>query len=292
MRSALTGIDGDVRLHSNGDHLVMTSGRRRFAVPVLPPQDFPGVDLEGRAEPVECDGPALAEALSAVQYAAGTSGSAGAVTEGVLLERGNVFATDGTRMALCEVTVDLAEHDRLVLPKPTIKPLCSLLSAEGRLSLVRDGAGVAASLVAENEHSRLVIRLIGMTYPDWRRVMKVHKDDKETVGEATLHDHGEMRNVLSRLRAFCGSKQPLLVFTSADGALAVRPKDSDAAEDTVEAAAQGELDVCMNADMLGDILGKAANDATIQWRCYGALGLQEWRIEGRADEHYMMAYRR
>ncbi len=165
--------DAELNLSIENERAVITSGRSRFILLTLPAQEFPQVD-PGEAEArftiqqgqfkSLLDRTAFAMAQQDVRY----------YLNGVLLEaqqgRLRAVATDGHRLALCDVSVDLPKDEikQLIVPRKGVLEL---------MRLVTDSEKEMEVLMSKN-HVRITLdglvftsKLIDGKFPDYARVI-------------------------------------------------------------------------------------------------------------------------
>lgn len=162
-----------LNLEINGDKALLTSGKSRFTLASLPPQEFPTTELSGSTWEFSVsedkfktllDRTAFAMAQQDVRY----------YLNGLLLElnKGKLraVATDGHRLALCEVEVDNAKGQtaQIIVPRKAVTELVRLLRDEKE--------AINIQLSTNHIHIdlgdlRFTSKLIDGKFPDYERVI-------------------------------------------------------------------------------------------------------------------------
>lgn len=176
---AAGGLGGSqVKIVIDERQAVATSGRARFAAPILPGKDFPIFrnQFEGRAE---IAGKALASIISATVDAASVPGVDNRYyLEGVFLvvledggeRRLHAVATDGHRLHTTSVPAPAGMLlDGIIVPTKAAHEIARLAGKCGDNPLTLETSARAIAVTTPSE--RLASKLIDGTYPDWRRVV-------------------------------------------------------------------------------------------------------------------------
>lgn len=228
------------------------SGRSRFTLATLPAEDFPAVDREpGRIQfPVNqgrlkqlLDQTAFAMAQQDVRYY--LNGMLWEISAGRL----RAVATDGHRLALADVAVDVAPEERIqaILPRKGVQELARLL-----------GDNADAQVVIGTNHVRvegadycLTTKLVDGAYPDYERVLprngdRIVEGDRETLRQAFY------RAAILSNEKYRGVRLGLAPGTLT--AVANNP-EQERAEEEVSVAYEGDsLEMGFNVSYLLDVL--------------------------------------
>jgi DNA polymerase-3 subunit beta len=168
--------DDVVAIEADDKHQVKVSGVScAFKLNGLPDDDFP-VTPEVDGEPVELDGPELADSLAPVLHAV-SADETRYVLNGVcviLSNAGDILsvATDGKRLAVCG---DKSAKDKTgILPTATAKILAELASKNDKVTLTL----VGNSATVEAGDRRINSKLIEGTYPNYKQVIPTDQPHK------------------------------------------------------------------------------------------------------------------
>ena len=247
----------DIEFSLNENRLQIRSGRFRSTLSTLPAVDFPSVDqsspemtaeLESKSFKKLLDQTAFAMAQQDVRY----------YLNGMLWEvAGNklrAVATDGHRMALCDVEceADVEENLTAILPRKGIMELSRLLGEdEIDISLGSNHMRVSSADFC------FTSKLVDGAYPDYERVLP--KGGEKLV----VADKQELRQALSRTAILSNEKFRGIRVSISSGQLQLSANnpEQEEAEETVSVDYQGDsLEVGFNVSYLQDVLGVIGND--------------------------------
>ena len=114
--------DANVQVHLDGDRLVIKSGRSRFVLGTLPAAEFPVVDDVEGVQSLELGQQDLRKLLEKTHFAMAQQ-DVRYYLNGLLLETGKkmvrAVATDGHRLALCELTLEAGGGKAKAGARPT-----------------------------------------------------------------------------------------------------------------------------------------------------------------------------
>ncbi len=176
-----------------GDKLTLSSAKSRFTLATLPATEFPATDQVETIETVKIQEVALKRLLDKTSFAMANQ-DVRYYLNGLLFEfqdgRLKTVATDGHRLAICELEEDLGvpQNRQLIVPRKGVIELSRLLSDSDEL----------VELALGKNHIRLVkgntiftSKLIDGRFPDYNAVIPVATDrhiniDKEGFSHA-LH---------------------------------------------------------------------------------------------------------
>ena len=202
-------------------------GRSKLKLESLRYSDFPQPDY-GAADDCGITGEQLADAIAFVAHAIPTK-DVRHILNGVHLTNGFCVATDGHRLAFCELPY---EGPDIIIPADSARQI-GAMSGQVKVS--------DRQLVIDGESSRFSTALIEGKYVDWRRV--VPKDLANTItfdGDAML---AELRTM-----ALGGT---LVKMTFSDGQIAMQ---NDGAETAIDFEGQADLVIGYNIQYLIDAL--------------------------------------
>ena len=242
-----------LNMEITGDKALLTSGKSRFTLASLPPQEFPTTELSGKTWEFSIsedrfksllDRTAFAMAQQDVRY----------YLNGLLLEldKGKLrgVATDGHRLALCEIDVDDAQDQKaqIIVPRKAVTELIRLLKDEKEeISVQLSGNHIHIDL----GDLRFTSKLIDGKFPDYERVIP------EAGQHPIIADKDAMRQSLTRASILSNEKYRGVRILLEQGrlrALAHNPEQEEA-EEEIEVQYDGkDLEIGFNVSYLLDAL--------------------------------------
>ncbi len=176
-----------VGLQLEGDRLIIKSGRTRFVLSTLPAADFPLVEKVDAASRLKLPQKEIARLLDKTQFSMAQQ-DVRYYLNGLLIEtskkRVRAVATDGHRLALCDISIDNQEVSagQVIIPRKGVMELHRLLGNGAEIELAIGSNHVRAEL----EGIRFTSKLIDGRFPDYERVIpsanaSTLKADRETL---------------------------------------------------------------------------------------------------------------
>jgi DNA polymerase-3 subunit beta len=245
--------EATVKLQLEGDRLVVRSGRSRFVLSTLAAADFPVIDdiqaervLRLSQEDIHriLDKTHFAMAQQDVRY----------YLNGLLLETGDglvrAVATDGHRLALCEVPAEDAgdRAQQVIIPRKGVLELQRLL-----------GTGDELELAIGSNHIRAVLgdiqftsKLIDGRFPDYERVIPAKADNRLRTGREAL------RLALQRAAILSNEKYRGIRLELGPEKIKIQANnpDQEEAQDELEVDYDGAgMEIGFNVNYLLDALG-------------------------------------
>ena len=157
--------------------LTIKAGASRFKLHGLAPEDFPTLPEASSANRLELPFPLFRRMISKVLFAVSAEESRFQLNGALLLEKDGSFemvATDGHRMALCEVVHEQAKKkDGVLVPRKALQELQRMESSEP-LEFCR-GEHHLSFKVGRRE---LICRILEGTFPDHERAIAKDNDKK------------------------------------------------------------------------------------------------------------------
>lgn len=247
--------DSVFQLQPEAQRLTMTSGKSRFVLSTLPPDDFP---LMRREEPSACldlDAEKLQTLLRATSYAMAQRDSRHYLN-GMLLEleegRFRAVATDGHRLAIDEITLTNNVRDaRLILPFKAVMELEKLLTTFGDGGFTVEFADNVATFANETRTIVLHTRIMpGSDYPDYRRVIP------SGVEKSFSFDIKSLYESVKHAKALVGERNAAVKFKlGSDGLKVSSRKDEEQYEEVIDIIRKGgDIEISFNADYVLDAL--------------------------------------
>jgi DNA polymerase-3 subunit beta len=234
--------------------LQMRSGKSRFQLQTLPPEDFPRLaGPEGTPVAFELPQRALKSVLALVQYAMAQqdiryylNGLLMMVDAGEL----RVVATDGHRLAVA--TRELAARDlgkqEVIIPRKTILELAKLLQdTEDPVSIELSGSQARFRF----DGILLASKLVDGKFPDYQRVIPTAHPKHLTLGRQTLGA------ALQRAAILTNDKFRGVRWVLGDGSLKITctNTEQEEAQEELELDYKGDaLDIGFNVGYLLDVL--------------------------------------
>jgi DNA polymerase III subunit beta len=176
-----------VGLQLEGDRLIIKSGRTRFVLSTLPAADFPLVEKVDAASRLKLPQKEITRLLDKTQFSMAQQ-DVRYYLNGLLIEtskkRVRAVATDGHRLALCDISIDNQEvsSGQVIIPRKGVMELHRLLGNGAEIELAIGSNHVRAEL----EGIRFTSKLIDGRFPDYERVIpsanaSTLKADRETL---------------------------------------------------------------------------------------------------------------
>jgi DNA polymerase-3 subunit beta len=250
--------EATVNLRLEGDRMIVKSGRSRFVLSTLPAADFPvieNIDASREIRLAQVDVRRLLEkthfsmAQQDVRY----------YLNGLLLETGGgtvrAVATDGHRLALCEVNLegDAGGAQQVIIPRKGVLELQRLLGDEEEVQLSIGPNHIRANV----GDIRFTSKLIDGRFPDYDRV--IPKPD----GNTLRAEKNYLRSALQRAAILSNEKYRGIRLDLAPKSLKIQANnpDQEEAKDEIEVEYEGEnLEIGFNVNYLLDALGAVDSD--------------------------------
>ena len=243
----------EVSVNQDGERLLVRSGRSRFLLATLPADQFPSQDdVDG---PIQLALPRqqLAELIGRTQFAMAQQ-DVRFYLNGLYLEFHDstvrAVATDGHRLALCEIDVPGGSlpESQIIVPRKAVTELQRLLgSGSSDLSLRISDNNIQLFMGS----LRLTSKLIEGRFPDYERVIP-SQSDKWVTG-----DRDELRAALQRAAVLSNEKFRGVRLMLEDRSLKLQTHnpEHEEAEEELEVEYVGEaLNIGFNVNYLQDAL--------------------------------------
>jgi len=237
----------------------LKSGRSRFTLASLPAKDFPGLDdiveqhsfsIKQEEFKVLLDKTSFAMAQQDVRY----------YLNGILMEISDgmvkMVATDGHRLALSELNIDISLNDgkQIIIPRKAALELSRLL----------ESSDSPAKIILSQNHIRVetgklvfTSKLIDGKFPDYNRVIPVD-------GNKTLKVNREsLKRSMNRIAILSNEKYRGIRLTLAPGNLAIQANNPDQEEAEEELSVnydEAEIEIGFNVTYLIDVLNVLASE--------------------------------
>jgi DNA polymerase-3 subunit beta len=249
-------------INVDGERATIRSGKSRFTLSTLPATEFPNIDsfdanLEFKIPQNHIkkliDQTHFAMAQQDVRY----------YLNGLLLEFSNnqirAVATDGHRLALCDVEADIgtSEIQQIIVPRKAVMELSRLLDTSEAPVTVQLGSNHIR--LSTNEMS-FITKLIDGRFPDYQRVVPQGGD------KIVVADRNILRQALSRASILSNEKYRSVRFTLSSGTIQVvaNNPEQEIAEEEIAVEYDGPgLEVGFNASYILDALAVIPTDQVL-----------------------------
>ncbi len=243
----------DVSMNLSGEKLNVKSGRSRFSLMTLPAAEFPTVEDISAEQTVSVSKEMLGKLLDKTHFSMAQQ-DVRYYLNGMLLETGGshlrAVATDGHRLALCEVELEEKKlpEQQVIVPRKGVLELQRLLDGDGDLELQFGSNHIRIQL----EGIRFTSKLIDGRFPEYERVIP-----QDTSNQLTA-DREVFRGALQRTAILSNEKYRgiRLVIKSGSLLLQAHNPEQEEAEEELEISYGGEdIEIGFNVNYLLDALG-------------------------------------
>lgn len=232
----------------SGDKVTVRSGRSRFTLSTLPAAEFPTVDDIKAQQRVSLPQSQLRRLIEKTQFSMANQ-DVRYYLNGMLLEIAGAIirtvATDGHRLALCELTIDGADST----PQQVIVPRKGVLELQ---RLIRDGGDCVLEigtnhLRATLDGIRLTSKLIDGRFPDYERVIPKGTE------APMMADRVQLADGLNRIRILANEKYKGVRVELKPGSVTVQAHnpEQEEAEEEIEVQYDGAaMEIGFNVEYL------------------------------------------
>lgn len=250
--------DAQVAISQSGEKLVLKSGRSKFTLTTLPAAEFPTVDDINAGQSVTVSQEVLGRLVEKTHFSMAQQ-DVRYYLNGLLLETGEnmlrAVATDGHRLALCEVALDDSKvpEQQVIVPRKGVLELQRLMSGEGDLTVELGTNHVRIQL----EGIRFTSKLIDGRFPEYERVIP------QDTSNAMSADRGVFKSALQRTAILSNEKYRgiRLIIRDNNMVLQAHNPEQEEAEEELEIQYDGdEIEIGFNVNYLLDALGAVETD--------------------------------
>ncbi len=250
--------DAEVSISQSGERLVLKSGRSKFTLTTLPAAEFPTVDDINAGHSVTVSQKVLGRILEKTHFSMAQQ-DVRYYLNGLLLETVDnllrAVATDGHRLALCEVALDddKAPEQQVIVPRKGVLELQRLMSGEGDLTIELGTNHVRIKL----DGIRFTSKLIDGRFPEYERVIP------QDTSNAMSADRGVFKSALQRTAILSNEKYRgiRLIIRDNNMVLQTHNPEQEEAEEEFEIEYSGEeIEIGFNVNYLLDALGAIETD--------------------------------
>ncbi len=236
----------------SGEKLTVKSGRSRFNLATLPAAEFPVVEDIKSGQTISVSQEALGRLIEKTHFSMAQQ-DVRYYLNGMLLETGGgqlrAVATDGHRLALCQVEVDGSKDEQqVIVPRKGVLELQRLLTGEGDLDLELGANHVRIQL----DGIRFTSKLIDGRFPEYERVIP-----KESSNELKA-DRGLFKGALQRTAILSNEKYRGIRLVIRDSGVVLQahnPEQEEAEEELAVEYSGEDIEIGFNVNYLLDALG-------------------------------------
>ncbi len=250
------GSDVDISL--SGEKLAVRAGRSKFNLATLPAAEFPVVEDIKAGQTISVSQDALGRLIEKTHFSMAQQ-DVRYYLNGMLLETGGqhlrAVATDGHRLALCQVELDGAdlEEQQVIVPRKGVLELQRLMTGDGDLNIELGANHIRIQL----DGIRFTSKLIDGRFPEYDRVIP-----KESSNELKAN-RSDFRGALQRTAILSNEKYRgiRLVIRDSGVILQAHNPEQEEAEEELEVEYSGEdIEIGFNVNYLLDALGAVEGD--------------------------------
>ena len=253
--------DARVDISVSGDKMMVRSGRSKFSLATLPAAEFPTVEDIKSGQTITVEQSVLMRLIEKTHFSMAQQ-DVRYYLNGMLLETGGqhlrAVATDGHRLALCEIGIDGAklEQQQVIVPRKGVLELQRLLDGDGTIDLELGPNHVRIQL----ETIRFTSKLIDGRFPEYERVIP-----KESPNQLTA-DKLSLRGALQRAAILSNEKYRGIRLIIRDSGVVIQAHnpEQEEAEEELEVSYSGEdIEIGFNVNYLLDALGAVEGDQVL-----------------------------
>jgi DNA polymerase III subunit beta len=231
-----------------GDKVTVRSGRSRFTLSTLPAAEFPTVEDIKAQQQVTLPQSQLRRLIEKTQFSMANQ-DVRYYLNGMLLEVAGPIvrsvATDGHRLALCELTIDGADStpQQVIVPRKGVLELQRLIGDGGECSLEIGTNHLRVALGG----IRLTSKLIDGRFPDYERVIPRESD------APMMADRIQLADGLNRIRILANEKYKGVRVELKPGSVTVQAHnpEQEEAEEEIEVQYDGAaMEIGFNVEYL------------------------------------------
>lgn len=246
----------------SGERMTLSAGRSRFTLSTLPARDFPSTETLEIVEHVQLPEAALRELIDRTAFAMALQ-DVRFYLNGLLFDfRDNLLccvATDGHRLALCEVTLETPCQTRrqLILPRKGVIELQRLLEGGDRSIGLEVGR---SHLRVHRDDVTFTSKLIDGRFPDYESVIPIGADKDARIEREVLKAALQRAAILSNEK-YRGVK---IEFSPNQLRIVAHNPEQEEAVEEIEAQTQIEgLSIGFNVTYLLEALNALRDDEVI-----------------------------
>jgi DNA polymerase-3 subunit beta len=253
------GEESSIEISAQKDRVTVRAGKSRFTLATLPASDYPNIDSISEPARLSLPQKELKRLFDATQFAMAHQ-DVRYYLNGLMLElsekRLRAVATDGHRLAYCEVALDTTVHEtrQVIVPRKAVLEMARLLSDTDQPVQLQLGQNHIQLSIGD---VTLASKLIDGRYPDYQNVLPKGGDKQVSA------DRQQLRQALSRAAVLSNEKYRSIRFQLTPDVLKLHANnpEQEEAEEEIAVDYQGQpLEVGFNANYLLDALGAIPED--------------------------------
>lgn len=254
-----------VSVDLKGEKVTVRAGRSRFTLSTLPAAEFPTVDDIKAQQKIVLPQPLLRRLIEKTQFSMANQ-DVRYYLNGMLLEVAGPtirsVATDGHRLAMCELTVDGLDStpQQVILPRKGVLELQRLIGGDGDCTLEIGSNHLRVAL----DGIQLTSKLIDGRFPDYDRVIPKESD------APMLADRHALSDCLNRIRILANEKYKGVRVELKPGSVTVQAHnpEQEEAEEEIEVQYEGAaMEIGFNVEyLIAALRALDAENARLEFR--------------------------
>lgn len=250
--------EAELDISVKNDRAVVKSGKSRFTLATLPASEFPLIDKIKSAHRITLPQSELLELIEKTSFAMAQQ-DVRYYLNGLMLEPDSgvlrAVATDGHRLALCQIAAQTGEAGELqvIVPRKGVQELQRLLEASDQPLQVEIGSN---HIRITTDELRFTSKLIDGRFPDYQRVVPKSADKK------LLVDRELLRQALTRTSILSNEKYRGIRLDISKNIIKIQahnPEQEEAVEEIDARYEDENLVVGFNVTYLLDVLNVLAH---------------------------------
>ncbi len=250
--------DAVIQIAVSGEKMSVRSGRSKFSLTTLPAAEFPTVEDIKAGQTISVDKASLGRLIEKTHFSMAQQ-DVRYYLNGMLLETGGAHlravATDGHRLALCQVAVNggKVKEQQVIIPRKGVLELQRLLGGDGDVDLQLGENHVRVQIGG----IRFTSKLIDGRFPEYSRVIPKESDNELTADKEVLRSALQRTAILSNEK-YRGIR---LIIRDSGVVLQAHNPEQEEAEEEVEVAYSGDdIEIGFNVNYLLDAIGAVDTD--------------------------------
>ncbi len=250
----------EIRVSATDQRAQIRSGKSRFTLSTLPATEFPAIETSQAILSFGLPQGVLKEAVERTHFAMAMQ-DVRYYLNGLLMELSGelirLVATDGHRLAMCEITTDnriTDENQQVIIPRKGVLELARLLEGEDSEATITLGGNFVQIGTPEMHFTS---KLIDGRFPDYQNVVPVGAD------KTVVCEREPLRQALNRVSILSNEKYRGVRLEFSQGQLRVfaHNPEQEEAEEELAVDYNGEpLEIGFNVTYLQDALSACATE--------------------------------
>jgi len=247
-------VEAEVELETADGFLMLKSGRSRFRLTIMDPEEFPDMKQDEDGVSLELDGADLAKMIAATSFAMSNDETRKYLT-GSLFEvdkQGNLClaATDGHRLALTRVHLQQEVNSgQSIVPRKAVTEIRKLSEESNGQVTLRMGERQISLLAGEHHLSS---KLIDARFPNYNDVIPKNNPHSAVLDRTTLDQ--VLRRTMIVANEFTHDVR--LQFSGSEMQISAHNTEQEKAEESIAVEYDGpDIEIGFNARYIRDVLG-------------------------------------